>query len=148
MTAKSRIDWWFHLLVVAFALYAGGLTVYGTALLFMDGVTRVGMFLLIIGIIGDLIFALLIAPLRWHTLYTFEADALRIQCGFYTLRLPYGDISSAEKVRNAIASLALSTYRIELHFTRNGMKDMIWISPINRTAFLQMLTSKGVPAQK
>lgn len=74
------------------------------------------------------------------THYTFAQDLLRVQCGPFTLAIPYGDVRRASPSGSLVSGYAMSLRRIELEY---GTFDSVLISPADRAGFLGELRRRA-----
>ncbi len=125
MKFRSKIDWWFYTMPLAFIFLALYLFRFSTVLTS------------ILGIIIMTIGALLIFPLFISTYYILTDTHLIVKSGFfYNTKIPYEEIISLRETKDAIASPGLSLDRIEICYASN---EVIQISPQNKDRFLYLL---------
>ena len=144
MKYKSKIDWWFYLVAIGFAviiifLFFSGFTLDNQSIkivLIITGVLFVGLFLLII------------IPVIFCTYYVLEDDYIFIKCGKLSSdKIRYSDIISIEETRNPMASAAPSLDRLGIEYKyesksycRNGY---ILISPKLKHEFLSDISKRN-----
>jgi hypothetical protein len=74
------------------------------------------------------------------THYTFEAQALRVQCGPFRFAIPYDAVRGASPSASLMSGYAMSLQRIEVEY---GKFDSVLISPADRTGFLDELRRRA-----
>ncbi|EHI97378.1 protein of unknown function DUF1200 [Clostridium sp. DL-VIII] len=135
MKFKSKIDLWFHLVVILFIIL--------TLWLFYSYVTNKISIIMLILFIAVLI--LIILPMYLFTYYVFEDSCIHIRCGLMVnIKIDYKDIVSLKKSKSLISSPALSMDRIEIKYYRNFQSDFIIISPERKQEFIDELNKKIV----
>jgi hypothetical protein len=140
MKFKSKIDWWFYLVVSIFA----GISV---SLIFWGYIENI-MFLKILSIILVGVFLLVLLPMWVATYYVLETDTLYIRCGLLeTVRMNYSAIVSIEETRNPAQSegLALSFDRLGIEYKSKSdyRNDYVLISPEFNQEFLKELLKRN-----
>jgi len=79
----------------------------------------------------------------WGTYYELRANYLYCRSGPFFEEIPYEKISSLRLCQSILASMALSTQRIEIRqHSRGYVLGTSYISPLNREDFLQELTRR------
>lgn len=136
MKYKSKIDWWFHL-VILLCLSACVLTIVLS--IKYPNVTSI-----IVGVLICLSVALLAFPIYFNTIYTLEEAALHIRCGLcMNKRIAYKDIKTMLETRDPSASAGLSLDRISIIYSKiNGNTDEVLISPRNKQEFIKVLSER------
>lgn len=132
MRYRSKIDWWFYLIVAFFT--------FEVIRLWMFYFEYHNAVFIITGILLACINFLFIIPLMFDTSYTFEDGSLRIKCWICTnMRIKYSDIISIRETKNPLSSAALSIDRIEIRFFSGESTNCILISPVKKKEFLEKL---------
>jgi membrane protein YdbS with pleckstrin-like domain len=131
MKFKSKIDWWFHLVVwVLFAV-----TVWTLVIAIQAGNVFT---IVIVGVIFVVVDAVFLLPIYLNTYYKLEDESLYIRCGFMRTRVPYGNIESVLETRNPLSSMALSLDRIWVGY-KGGE---VLISPRDKQEFIRLLKGR------
>lgn len=142
MKFKSKVDWWYYLVTVAFA----GACVLLTVCAFQTGKAllkaEAALFLLI--------FFLLILPVIFMSCCIFEKDCLRVRCGFFGntpfvgSRIPYRDIVFVEKTRDPSSSMAPSLDRVGIEFRSGGKHNgYVMVAPKEKQRFIDELRRRN-----
>ncbi|MDE6485388.1 MAG: PH domain-containing protein [Duncaniella sp.] len=122
---RSEITWW---LFISTAVVFAGVCAW---IILLD--LKVFLFALPALIMCALVYYNIFTGTR----YTIEGDILHIKCGvFINDRVKIANIRSITKTRSVLSGPALSTDRIMLTVSR---RDKIFISPCNRTDFIDSL---------
>lgn len=130
MKFKSKIDLWFHLVVVLFTI----LTLW---LLYSYITNKRGLIALILFIT---LLILSILPMYLFTYYTFENSFLHIRCGLMiNIKINYKNIVSVKDSKSLISSPALSMDRIEIKYYENSYPNFLVISPERKQEFIDTL---------
>lgn len=130
MKFKSRIDWWFHLIVVLF-------TIMTLWLLYSYITNKIGIAVLILFIS---LLILLILPIYRFTYYAFEDSYLNIKGGLIVnIKINYKDIISVKESNEIISSPALSMDRLKIEYYENSCRNFIFISPDRKQEFMDTL---------
>lgn len=141
MKFKSKIDWWFYLVVFGFTAVA--------ALMIYESIIDKFIVIKIVTSAILLIYFLLVLPVYLSTYYILEEKTLYIRCGFLNSeRIPYSYIVSIEETRDATASAAPSLDRIGIEFREYSSindytKNYIMISPESKQKFISELLKRN-----
>ena len=127
MKFKSKIDWWFHLVVVVFIMVP-------ILSFFLSSYALI----LLIGTVFAVLCILIVLPMYFFTYYTLGDTSFLIRGGLYYKRIPYKNIERLTETRFPWSSCtALSYDRIEILYT-NGL-GVIYISPKDKQEFIKQL---------
>jgi len=135
---KSKIDWWFHLLV--FVLFF--LPIFKLAYVFLvlpqnDN----NFFYLILGGSFLLVSLIFILPMYFFTYYVLDDKQLKVRSGLCcNKKIPYEKITDVSETRDPWSSPALSLDRIEIQYS-TGL-GVVLISPENKQEFLRELEKR------
>lgn len=131
MRFRSKIDWWFHLVVWAsLAASVWGLVV---------GVQANVISTIVIGVVMLLIEVFLVLPIYFTTFYSLDDSALHIRCGLcMNKQIAYNDITFIYETRDPSASVGLSLDRISVNYSRGE----VLISPKEKQEFIRLLTQR------
>lgn len=130
---RSKVDWWL-------AMMLGGTTVWMIWLTVEPILNGKGVSWLMM---GTTIFVLLILAPLVRIRYVFYEEHLLVSCGAYGKdRIAYDSIRSVKETKNPLSSAALSLDRIQIDYVRNGVHQMVLISPVKKQEFLKRLGEK------
>ena len=130
MNFKSKIDWWFHLIVVLF-------TIMTLWLLYSYITNKIGLIVLILFVS---LLILLILPIYLFTYYVFEDSYLHIRGGLIVnIKINYKNIVSFKESNDIISSPALSMDRLEIEYYENSCRNFILISTNRKQEFMDKL---------
>jgi len=136
MKYKSKIDWWFYLVVAVFILVP--LLVFINAVVFPS---LSNSFLLLIGAVFAVLLILVILPMYFFTYYTLKDELLIVRGGFCCYkRIPYTSIEKITETRQPWSSAALSYDRIEILYSK-GL-GVVYISPKDKKDFIEQLNKR------
>ena len=134
MKFKSKIDWWFHLVVVVFILVPILSFFFATYTL-----------ILLIGTVFVVFCVLVILPMYFFTYYILDETTLLIRGGLYYKRISYKNIERITETRYPWSSCtALSYDRIEILYSK-GL-GVTYISPKDKQEFIKQLNQRLVQA--
>lgn len=130
---RSKVDWWLGLLLGVSMGWMLWLT-------FLPIVRGEGIEWIIT--ISTIFTISLILPL-FAIKYVLYSDHLYVSCGIYgKVRVPYETICGIKETRNPISSAALSTDRIQIDYTENGISRMVLVSPRRKKEFIKKIEEK------
>lgn len=130
---RSKVDWWLGLLLGGTVGYMLWLTL--VPIIKGDGVEWI--------ITITAIFTLLTILPLFAIKYVLYSDHLYVSCGIYgKVRVPYETICGIKETRNPISSAALSTDRIQIDYTENGISRMVLVSPRRKKEFIKKIEEK------
>ena len=138
MKFKSKIDWWFHLIV--FILFFVPLFKLVLVFIFFSQDDNF-IFYIILG--GSLILVSLvfILPMYFFTFYILDDKQLKVRSGLCCNKnIPYENITKVFETREPWSSPSLSLDRIEIQYS-TGL-GVVLISPINKQEFLRELDKR------
>jgi len=138
MKFKSKIDWWFHLIV--FILFFVPLFKLVFVFIFFSQDDNF-IFYIILG--GSLILVSLvfILPMYFFTFYILDDKQLKVRSGLCCNKnIPYENITKVFETREPWSSPSLSLDRIEIQYS-TGL-GVVLISPINKQEFLRELDKR------
>ena len=120
---KSKVDWWFQLILLIMALV--------TVLLFVKGGRPSEMIIMLLG-------TLLCVHMLLTTRYTITADGwLLAHCSFFPVkRIDIREITAIEVSAMPVSSYALSLDRLILY---KGGQQWLLVSPRNKQEFVRLL---------
>lgn len=120
---KSKVGWWFHLVV--------GIMTLITVLLFVSGGKPSQMICMLLG-------TLLCIHMLLTTRYTITATGeLIARCSFFPVkRIAIADITAVEVTAMPVSSYALSLDRLIIY---KGTQQWLLVSPENKKEFLKLL---------
>lgn len=127
---RSKVDWWLALLLGGSLVYMAYLT--AESIIKSRGTQwfLIGTFLIT--------FAILVPLLQIK--YIFYSQYLLVSCGIYgKVRIAYGEIRNVKETKNPLSSAALSLDRIQIDYEKNGIHQMVLISPVQKKEFLKNL---------
>ena len=131
---RSKVDWWLAILLGGTTIWMIWLTIEPI----LNG-NRVSWMMM-----GTTIFVLLILAPLFKIRYVFYADHLLVSCGTYGKdRIAYDSIRSVKETKNPLSSAALSLVRIQIDCVRNGVHQMVLISPVRKQEILKQLKQKS-----
>lgn len=134
MKYKSKIDWWFHLSVVVFAVFTGYTIYAGT----LGNPT-----MLLAAIMFGLMFFLFLLPTYLFTYYIMGDKALIVRSGIFSKKvIPYNMIASCQPGSVTGDSAALSRDRLVITYYKNGKKKNVIVSPKDKFDFITELKLK------
>ena len=135
MKFKSKIDWWFHLVVAVFILVPILSFSFSSYTL-----------ILLIGIVFVVFCVLVILPMYFFTYYILDETTLLIRGGLYYKRISYKYIERITESRYPWASCAALSYdRIEILYTK-GL-GVVYISPKEKQEFIKQLNQRIAQAK-
>lgn len=124
---KSKVDWWFLLLLALTAVLA--LAMVYDFLINGSQTIILALFLILVDVF-------MLIPMLANTHYTFQRIELWVRCGFFcNLHIPYSDITGYEESSGLLSPAALSSRRIKISYFQNGTPTSILISPKEQQAF-------------
>lgn len=131
MKYKSKIDLWFHALVLCFAFF----TIYFIyKTLEGDGAYA------LISLIFFFALVLFILPVYFNTCYLFGDDALIIKSGIFSKKtISYSAIVSCREGTEHTQSAALSRQRLVITYVVPSGRKSILVSPVNKFDFLTQI---------
>jgi hypothetical protein len=120
---KSKVDWWYHLILLIMMI--------STVLVFVRGESPVTMVIL-------LLITLQCIHMLLSTWYKITADGyLIVHCSIFPeKRIPITEISAVEVTVMPVSSYALSLDRLILY---KGDTQWLLISPVNKQEFVRVL---------
>lgn len=119
MKFKSKIAWWFHILIWSYILV--------TVRILSMYITNSSKLVIIIFVFMLSLLILIILPMYVSTYYVLEDSYIYIRCGLITnIKIDYINIISFKESNNLISSPALPMDRIEIQYSIN---NFILISP-------------------
>lgn len=120
---KSKVDWWYHLILLIMMI--------STVLVFVRGESPVTMVIL-------LLITLQCIHMLLSTWYKITADGyLIVHCSIFPeKRIPIAEISAVEVTVMPVSSYALSLDRLILY---KGETQWLLISPVNKQEFVRVL---------
>jgi hypothetical protein len=129
-TFKSKVDWWYYVLILI-AIIVGALTL-STGNLWAGGVAFVAL--------------LLMLHILFTTYYVITSDSiLQVRCGFFPKKeIPIAEIGALERTIIPLFSYSLSLNRLIV------WKDkMMWmlVSPRNEKEFIRLLKTSNPDIQ-
>jgi hypothetical protein len=131
MRVKSKIDWWFRILI------------WVTFLIIIVSIILVPQNERILAISFGFPVMLFIIWLYFGTYYEFRKDYLYVKSGPFYEKIAYEKIKSVRLSQNMLSSMALSTKRIEVKQHGKGyITGTTFISPKNREEFMLELISR------
>lgn len=134
MKYKSKIDWWFHLCVVIFAIFTGYVIYAGT-----NGNPT----MLLAAIMFGLMFFLFLLPTYLMTYYVMGDNALTVRSGLFSKKvIPYNMIVSCQPGSVTGDSAALSRDRLVITYFKNSKKKNVIVSPKDKFDFVTELKLK------
>lgn len=134
MKYKSKIDWWFHLLIALFGIF----TVYA-----VFGAMNGDPTLAVASIMLFFMFFLFLLPTYLRTYYFTGEKALTVRSGLFTKKvIPYEMIVSLEPGSVTGDSAALSRDRLVLTYYKNGKKKHLLVSPKDKFDFMTEIKLK------
>ena len=135
MRFDSKIDWWFHVIVITTTASMIGLGVW--TVLTKSLLTGIGCILFSITDIA------LIFPIWLNTSYRLTETSLVIKSGLFApIKIPYRKIISITKASSPLISLALSANCLKIKFRRSKRANFVYISPVNQDEFIRQLNSR------
>jgi len=137
MKFRSKVDWWLHLIFVAFL----AVNIWAIVGVFVGDFGTI-----IIAIVFTPLSVFLIVPIWLNTYYLLDEDELLVRGGLGRgTRIGYNQITSICETRNPISSPALSLDRLEIRFkSKSGsFSDTIIISPRDKQGFIEQLRIKN-----
>ncbi len=130
---RSKVDWWLGLLL-------GGVILYFAYLVIESIVKNREIQWLMLGTF--LVTLVILIPL-FQIKYIFYSTHLLVSCGMYGKeRIEYKTIRSMKETKNPLSSAALSLDRIQIDYEKNGIRQMVLISPVRKKEFLERLEEK------
>ena len=132
MKYKSKVDWWFYMILIVFTI----ISIWLFTFYIKDKYAP----LLIMAIIFAAVECLFVIPMLIDTYYTLEDNCLHIKSWICcNTRISYQNIISFEETKDPSASAGLSTDRVRIKFFHNERQDCILISPKNKADFILQL---------
>ncbi len=128
MKFKSKVDWWFYLLVIILPLI-----LMINLLVTIAGLNATQLIVVVI------IFALVMLLPLWlllRTYYIIKNNSLIIKSGPFKWDIKISEIASVKPSRSLLSSPALSLDRLEIIY--EGTKSVL-ISPINQKEFIKSI---------
>ncbi len=138
MKFKSKIGWWFYLVVFGFAAITISLFYLGISI----GTQSAKVMVTSMGVLFIVLFFTLIFPVLISTYYVLEVDYLYIKCGLLcSEKINYSNILSIEKTRNPASAAAPSLDRLGIEYKSdsNNRLNYVLISPKHKNEFIQEL---------
>ena len=140
MIFRSKVDWWFTLIILGstclmlfpfFYFWENFDTIsYG-------GVFRV-LLLIVIVFFGYYTMWLQF----FNTKYAIFEDKIFIQCGFYRKAIILSSIVLIKSMKSFSSSPALSVDRVYIKYCVNGLTEEVFISPKNKTEFINIISGR------
>lgn len=128
MRAKSKIDFWFRVLI------------WGTVLIMLVSIMVVPQNGKTIGYAVGVPMICFVLWIYFGTYYEFRDEYLYCRSGPFVEKIVYDKIKSVKLSQNMLSSMALSTKRIEIRQHGKGyITGTTYISPVNREEFMMEL---------
>ncbi len=125
MRAKSKIDFWFRVLI------------WGTVLIILVSIMVVPQKGKTIGYAVGVPIIFFVLWIYFGTYYEFKDEYLYCRSGPFVEKIVYDKIKSVKLSQNVLSSMALSTKRIEIRQHGKGyITGTTYISPVNRKEFM------------
>ncbi|WP_010235558.1 PH domain-containing protein [Clostridium arbusti] len=135
MKFKSKITWWFHILIWSYILF--------TVRILSMYITNSSKLVIIIFVFMLILLILIILPMYVSTYYVLEDSYIYIRCGLITnIKIDYINIISFKESNNPISSPALSMDRIKIQYSINYYNNFILISPDRKKKFINKLNKR------
>ncbi|HEX3016883.1 MAG TPA: PH domain-containing protein [Caproicibacter sp.] len=135
MKFKSKVDLWYYLTVLTFAL--------SCVMMVSFSLQSDAVLLKVLSVIFILIFLIWILPIAFYSFCVLEEDTLFIRCGLCFKRIRYQDILYVEKTRDPSSSLAPSVDRLGIEFRTGRGKDYVMIAPKEKQKFVEEIRKKN-----
>ncbi|MCL1873667.1 MAG: PH domain-containing protein [Clostridiales bacterium] len=133
MKFKSKIDWWFHMLVLICLLASAFPIVLGIIYSIISSLIIGAAVMIALG-------GVIVLPIYFNTYYTLEDTKLHIRSGLcINKRIPYQYIEGIKETRDPAASAGLSLDRIEIRYSS---QNMILVSPKDKQEFIRQLNQR------
>lgn len=129
---KSKVDWWFIIILVA-----GSIVLFQKIYFSLQSYSLYQNFPYLI--FYSLIFLLIWLPIT-TTYYVVDQNFLKVQSMFLKWKIPLESIQKIEQTSNPLSAPALSLDRIKIEYIKNGVCRSIMVSPKNKTEFIKAIS--------
>lgn len=136
MKFKSKVDWWYYVIILLFSLCTFRVC-YG----FTTAVdTREHSLLILLFLLCEFIFLL---PNLFFTYYILEENCMYVRSGYFTCRsIAYNDIVKIRDTKSVFSAGGLALERIEITYKYKDSIDTVSISPKEKEKLKEALSEK------